>query len=113
MTTVPHKQMPRCSEPRCPHRKPCPIHTKPRSRDLRTNADRGRGSSAQRGYDAAYRRKREALLVGDPVCYWGCGRKATTGEHIPPLSNFDDPSQWAGDLVAACGVCNFSMVGQD
>ena len=110
---MPTKPTPRCSWARCPHRRPCPVHSTPRPRDTRTDAERNRGTKAERGYTNAYRRERDALLSSHPLCAWGCGRPATSADHVPALSAYDDRSQWSGTLIPACSKCNGGMVGQD
>lgn len=53
-------------------------------------------------YDAEYKRRRKILLAGNPMCHWGCGRRATTADHVPPVAQ-------AGkhyNLVPACEPCN-------
>jgi len=45
--------------------------------------DRERGSSADRGYDAAWRKVRKQFLVAHPMCCEpGCGKPATDVDHI-------------------------------
>ena len=56
-------------------------------------------------YGYRYRQERKRLLAGDPLCVWGCGRPATTADHIPPVSAFP-AGQWQGRLVPACEKCN-------
>ena len=37
-------------------------------------------------YDRAYRKERARILDGDPLCWKGCGRTATTADHVPALA---------------------------
>lgn len=55
-----------------------------------------------RGY-----RTRRAQLIGQP-CWRGCGRTATTADHVPPLAQWaaDHPGQpWQGELRPSCAPC--------
>lgn len=61
------------------------------------------GSSHHRGYGAAYRRARAALLAGSPPCHW-CGAPATTADHEPPIQVAGRPHL---QLVPACATCNY------
>ena len=61
------------------------------------------GSSSHRGYGAAYRRARAALLAGGPPCHW-CGAPATTADHEPPIQVAGRPHL---NLVPACAPCNY------
>lgn len=42
------------------------------------------------------------------MCAYGCGRLATTADHVPPLASVPDPERWEGVLVASCIPCNAS-----
>lgn len=49
-------------------------------------ADKARGTAADRGYDAAWRRRRRAYLIRHPLCAVllpGCTRLATVPDHWP------------------------------
>lgn len=63
-----------------------------------------------KAYGRPYRREREALLAANPLCAWGCGRAATTADHVPPLKQFGgDSDLWreaGGRLIPACKQCN-------
>jgi 5-methylcytosine-specific restriction enzyme A len=67
--------------------------------------DAARGSAAERGYDAEWRKVRKAVLDRDGwICRW-CGQPAITVDHVTPLAQGGlrlDPS----NLVAACRSCN-------
>jgi 5-methylcytosine-specific restriction protein A len=81
----------------------CPAHTVARQRER----DAVRGSAAQRGYDAVYRRNRAAVLASGPhPCAWGCGRVATTVDHVVPLARGGDSG--TGNLMPSCKSCNSS-----
>lgn len=71
-------------------------------------------SSTRRGYTAAYRRARAAilgpaghgLLPYDPACRWRgprCTGVATTADHDPPMELVGHHL----NLVPACGPCNY------
>lgn len=91
-----------CLEPRCPSlatRLRCPAHERER--------ERRRGTTAQRGYGAAYQRARRALLATATVCAW-CGLPARPGDpltadHLVPLAQGGGIE---GNLVAAHRSCN-------
>ena len=52
----------------------------------RRAADQRRGSSAERGYGASWRRLRLVVLRRDPYCTWpGCCAPASEVDHIVPL----------------------------
>lgn len=73
----------------------------------RAAAGRRRGSGAQRGYDAAWRRVSAFVLDRDGhVCRY-CGGPATTADHVVALVNGGDRLEPA-NLVAACVACNSS-----
>jgi hypothetical protein len=53
--------------------------------------------------------RRAELLAPDengnpPLCYWGCGRVATTADYSIPWSK----GGTLDDLVASCGTCNYA-----
>ena len=57
----------------------------------------------------AYRKTRAELLKGRPLCWRGCGREATSADHVPPLAAWyaqrTDP--WQGDLRPSCRPCQY------
>lgn len=63
------------------------------------------GNTTQRGYGNAYQLARKALLADNPMCYWGCGRPATTADHVPPIEEVGYPHL---NLVPSCKPCNDS-----
>jgi 5-methylcytosine-specific restriction protein A len=74
-----------CLEPGCyalAHGPRCPVHTQARQ----VARDQRRGNSADRGYDAQWRRIRDLVLAGHPPCACGCGREADSVDHVTPLA---------------------------
>ena len=65
--------------------------------------------SVMSGYSYKYRRAREVLLLGNPICAYCKVKRADTADHVPPLSSFPAPELWQGDLVACCKGCNSRM----
>ncbi len=72
-------------------------------------------SSTRRGYGAAYRRARAAilgpsgggLLPFDPPCHWkgpNCAGIAMTADHEPPMEAVGRPHL---NLVPSCAPCNY------
>jgi 5-methylcytosine-specific restriction endonuclease McrA len=90
-----------CPEPGCPTITDggrCRVHG-------RTSPRNHRGVPRQlRGYDRTYELARRQILIGQPRCYWGCGRMATTADHRIPLSEGGS----AEDLVPTCAPCNYA-----
>lgn len=66
MPTLPSPgcRAPGCTQRQSPGQRYCPTHQRERWRAL----DRERGNSAQRGYDADWRRFREWFLAKYPLC---------------------------------------------
>lgn len=60
-------------------------------------------------YGPAYERERRAILHGNPPCWRGCGRPATTGDHQPPLTLHEHVEPWPSSgccrLLPACAEC--------
>lgn len=54
-------------------------------------------------YGRGYQRRRQELLASKPLCFWGCGRVATTADHWPDVELGGGPD----DLVPACAPCNY------
>jgi len=69
-----------CSTPRCPgiatHHGKC--------EGCNQGYERSRGTAAQRGYNAAWRKVRARILARDPVCRdaAGCAKVSTDVDHI-------------------------------
>ena len=68
-----------------------------------------RPSASQRGYGAAYKRARAAILAGNPTCHW-CPAPAVTADHEPPISVVGKAHL---HLVPACAKCNFGRRSSD
>jgi hypothetical protein len=63
--------------------------------------------SRHRSYGAEYRAARRRVLVGDPVCGFGCGQPATTADHRPALATHCHlEGTGCCELVPACAACN-------
>ena len=73
--------------------------------------DRTRRPSSSVRYPAEYQRNRAIILHGNPLCYWGCGRPATTADHLIPRAQ--GGSHDLTNLVPACGPCNSARGGRD
>ena len=54
---------------------------------------------------AKYRKLRRLVLARDPQCVY-CGAKATTADHVQPLSQGGESK--LDNLVGACASCNYS-----
>ena len=71
------------------------------------------GSRWQQAYsDPAYKAMKAALAVEWVVCPYCKWRRATSPDHVPPLSEFP-PGLWRGRLVPACLKCNMARGGAD
>lgn len=64
---------------------------------------------AKSAYGWEYQKARKRLLASNPMCHWGCGRPATTADHVPPVAEVGPHL----NLVPACGKCNFGHRQQD
>ena len=80
----------------------CPEH----ERQYQRQRDARRGTPSQRGYNWTYQKHRKLILAGGPPCAWGCGRPATTADHVIPLAHGGDNSLW--NLMPSCMPCNRS-----
>jgi len=62
----------------------------------------------ERGYDAAWRKRRAELLAEHPLCVYclesGRAVPATVADHITP--HHGDPVKFAGPLQALCQACH-------
>jgi 5-methylcytosine-specific restriction endonuclease McrA len=66
-------------------------------------------SPTTRAQDAAYRRERDRILAGSPLCHW-CGvNPATTADHVKPVAR---GGRHTGNLVPCCAGCNASKQDQ-
>lgn len=89
---MPYRIASPCSQPGCPHRKPCPVHRAQRARDTRPSA-------ARRGYDGKWRQIRAAFLKRYPDCVV-CGEPAQEVDHIVALEA-GGSNEWS-NLQAMC-----------
>lgn len=93
-----------CAQPGCPAiatgRGFCDSHQPPRRE---RTPDAPRPSPASRGYDATWRRIRQAHLRAEPQCR-ECGQPAVLVDHITPLRHggTNDPA----NLQSLCGPCH-------
>lgn len=68
--------------------------------------DRARGTPAQRGYGAQYRKARQLVLQGATACYvQGCTETPTTADHVVPLRQGGGSD--ATNLRPACRTHNY------
>jgi 5-methylcytosine-specific restriction endonuclease McrA len=64
----------------------------------------GSGSASARGYGAAWRRRRRAVLERDAyTCHW-CGAPATQADHL--VEKIRGGTDALANLVASCAPCN-------
>ena len=93
-----------CSIPGCPELTsggPCAAHR--RVRDVL------RGKTAERGYDAVWRRLRTAKLAADPFCELMIlceGRIATEVHHVHPIRTHPELRLEWSNLQSACKPCH-------
>ena len=93
-----------CSIPGCPELTsggPCAAHR--RVRDVL------RGKTAERGYDAVWRRLRTAKLAADPFCelmILCAGRIATEVHHVHPIRTHPELRLEWSNLQSACKPCH-------
>lgn len=101
---MPRKPLSPCNRHGCPEltdhpRGLCPVH--------RSEAEKARGSSSDRGYGSAWQRRRKRFLQANPVCQEdGCLKLATEAHHVPPrrelvAQGVKDPDAYRF-LVALC-----------
>lgn len=86
-----------CAEPGCTtlvRHGSCSVH--------RRRAFAGRPPRQARGHGAPYDARRRQLLAGGPLCFWGCGRPATTADYAVAFAE----GGTLDDLVPACADCN-------
>jgi 5-methylcytosine-specific restriction endonuclease McrA len=80
---------------------------RPCAREYQRRRDARRGSATARGYNPEYVRNRSAVLAGGPhPCAWGCGRVATTADHLIPLAQGGGNA--VENLIPSCATCNAS-----
>ncbi len=109
---MPYKSLRPCSSPGCPELvrsgRYCQQHKKVHQRRY----DKQRGTSAQRGYGANWRKLRKMVLARDPICEdpFGLHEKynevvsANEVDHIIPLKN--GGTNEMGNLQALCRSCH-------
>ena len=94
-----------CPEPRCPevtHGGRCPAHKRQRQRQQ----DAKRPTATQRGYDAEWRKLRNAVIARDPICQT-CGQAPSTdAAHIIPRAQGGQDTM--ENLRGACHSCHSS-----
>lgn len=99
----PIKPLGPCTSPGCAgratHHGRCERHARLQQQQY----DRARGSSAQRGYDAAWRQRRTAYLRRHPSCVV-CGAPATDVDHIVPRRQGGIDAE--ANLQALCHQCH-------
>ena len=81
----------------------------------RREADRWRGKTAARGYDAAHRRLRAARLAANPICQirTHCrGAVATEMDHIVPIAQAPELRLVWENTQSACKACNAAKAQQ-
>ncbi len=87
-----------CLEPRCPNRRPCPLHP-----EL---------TAKERGYDSSWRAARLAYLQAHPSCVT-CGQPATVVDHRVPHRGdkrlFWDKTNWQ----SMCESCHNAKAAQE
>jgi 5-methylcytosine-specific restriction protein A len=99
-----------CGWPRCPQlawkEGKCQEHYHA-ARRLR---DRRRGTAAERGYDAEWKRTRDAYLERNPACE-RCGRPATEVHHRLAL-RFGGERLDSANLVSMCRSCHQGLTNR-
>lgn len=89
-----------CSFPGCPE-----LVDAGRCQQHRREQDR-RGSSAERGYDGAWRRFREWFIRRHPICS-DCQIKATSDvHHIRKLRDYPELRRVESNCMGLCGSCH-------
>ena len=91
----------------------CPEYTDSgRCDEHRRQADRARGTAAERGYSGrTWTRSRRTVLDRDVMCVLGCGRPATVADHHP-TSRRDLVAQGVTDpdaphrMRGVCAICH-------
>lgn len=102
-----------CAWPGCPNlaepgHRYCPEH----ERQVQKEYDQKRGTAAQRGYDARWRRLRKMFLAANPVCADPFGIHARNGEVVPATDvdhivpkRCGGTDEWS-NLQALCHACH-------
>lgn len=69
--------------------------------------DQQRGTSAQRGYTADWKRCRRLFLEAHPLCSTpGCGQRATDADHIKTIAERPDLRLSWSNLRPFCHACH-------
>jgi 5-methylcytosine-specific restriction endonuclease McrA len=80
-----------------------------RCADCRRRYDHARGTSAARGYDAAWRRVRQRAITEHPFC--SCGAKAVAVDHVLSLAQGGVRLD-ARNLAPLCARCHGRKTAQ-
>lgn len=76
--------------------------------------DQRRGTSAQRGYDAAWKRCRRLFLEAYPLCSTpGCGKGATDVDHRLTIAERPDLRLSWSNLRPFCHACHSRRTAKD
>lgn len=75
---MPRRPAARCSTPRCPHLKPCPVHRAPRA------PGQHRRSTSERGYGSKHQAASKACIEAQPWCSWCGAYEDLVADHIVP-----------------------------
>lgn len=79
-------------------------------RERKADADRNRGTSAERGYDSVWRRLRRMHLLAHPLCVfcWAKGLTvaATVADHIQTITDRPDLRLDPDNLQSLCKPCH-------
>jgi 5-methylcytosine-specific restriction enzyme A len=86
-----------------------PLHHRT-DKQRRSDVDKHRGTTAQRGYGGAWQRRRKVYLMAHPICV-KCGYPANELDHIKPLSwgGVDDESNYQ----ALCKPCHSAKTARE
>ena len=115
---MPKRALRMCSSPGCPvvvETGKCPRHAAQaaaREAQRRLTLDAQRGSSTERGYDAAWRRARRDFLTANPACVgYGerqgmCGARATEADHVVSVREAPDLRLHWSNLRPYCKHCH-------
>ncbi|QXJ19633.1 HNH endonuclease [Actinomadura graeca] len=104
---MPYRPRPYCSTPGCGSRV-----TAGRCADCQARAERWRGSSAERGYDARWFTVRNRFLRANPWC-GRCGELAVEVDHIDGLGPRGPRGYDPGNLRSLCKPCHSARTARD
>lgn len=107
--------MPKRAPSLCGCGKPIPAGQRcPCAATRKAEADKRRPSSADRGYDAAWRRVRSDFIKAHPVCCVdGCGKPATDVDHIESVRDRPDLRLRWSNLRPFCHPCHSRRTVRD